>query len=70
MTRPEHLREETAKAAAAKGSNAMKTRLAAGEKNGRKRMAMLGAVYDAEPAVRTAPDVIAPPGGASRGRRR
>lgn len=49
----------TAKAAAAKGANAMRTRLATGEKNGRKRMAMLGAVYDAEPAVRTAADVIA-----------
>lgn len=68
VMRPEHLREQTAKAAAAKGSNAMKTRLATGEKNGRKRMAMLGAVYDAEPAVRTAPDVIAPPGEAMRQR--
>jgi hypothetical protein len=68
VMRPDHLREETAKAAVAKGSNAMKTRLATGEKNGRKRMAMLGAVYDAEPAVRTAPDVIAPPGEADRQR--
>ena len=46
----------------------MKTRLAASEKNGRKRMAMLGAVYDAERAMRCAADVIAPPGEASRQR--
>jgi hypothetical protein len=59
VMRPEHLREATVKAAEAKGGNAMKTRLASGEKNGRKRMAVLGAVYDAKPAVRTAADVIA-----------
>ena len=70
VMRPEHLREATAKAAAAKGANAMRTRLAAGEKNGRKRMAMLGAVYDAEPAVRTATDVIAPEGENGRERNR
>ena len=62
VMRPEHLREATAKAAAAKGSNAMRTRLASGEKNGRKRMAMLGAVYDVQPAPRTAADIIAPEG--------
>jgi hypothetical protein len=38
---------DTARAVAAKGGNAMKTRLACGEKHGRKRMATLGAVYDA-----------------------
>ncbi|WP_435835085.1 ISKra4 family transposase [Streptomyces antibioticus] len=61
VIRPEALREDTAKAAAAKGGNAMKTRLASGEKHGRKRMATLGAVYDAEPAPRTVDDVIADP---------
>jgi hypothetical protein len=58
--RPEALREDTARAAAAKGGNA-KTRLASGEKHGRKRMATLGAVYDAEPAPRTVDDIIADP---------
>lgn len=38
----EHLREATLKAASVKGGNAMRTRLATCEKNGRKRMAMLG----------------------------
>lgn len=61
VIRPEALRENTAKAAAAKGGNAMKTRLASWEKHGRKRMATLGAVYDAEPAPRTVDDVIADP---------
>lgn len=59
--RPEALRESTRKAAAAKIST-FATRLAGGEKPGRKRMATLGAVYDAEPAVRAPGDVIAPPG--------
>lgn len=61
VIRPGSLREATAKAAAAKGGNAMKTRLAAGEKNNRKRMATLGTVYDAEPAPRTVDDVMADP---------
>jgi hypothetical protein len=61
VIRPEALREATAKAAALKGGNTMKTRLATGEKNGRKRMATLGAVYDAEPALRTVEDVISDP---------
>lgn len=43
VIRPEALREATARAAAAKGGN----RLSSGEKNGRKRMATLGTVYDA-----------------------
>ncbi|MFF3892569.1 hypothetical protein ACFYY3_05080 [Streptomyces sp. NPDC001812] len=54
----------------------MKTQLASGEKHGRKRMATLGAVYDAEPALRTVDDVIADPDrqddavhGAAPGRR-
>ncbi|WSY90074.1 ISKra4 family transposase [Streptomyces sp. NBC_00873] len=61
VIRPEALREATAKAAAAKGGNAMRIRLASGEKHGRKRMATLGAVYDAEPAPRTVDDIIADP---------
>jgi hypothetical protein len=69
VMRPEHLREATAKAAAAKGGNTMKTRLASGEKNGRKRMAVLATVYDAEPAVRTPGDVITPDSEPQRERR-
>jgi hypothetical protein len=61
VIRPGSLRDATAKAAADKGGNTMATRLGAGEKNGRKRMATLGTVYDAKPAVRTADDVIADP---------
>jgi hypothetical protein len=41
----------------------MRTRLAAGEKPNRKRMATLVCVYDAEPSPRRPHDVIAPPGG-------
>jgi hypothetical protein len=52
VMRPEALRAATAKAAAAKGGNKLDERLSCGEKNGRKRMATLGTVYDAEPAVR------------------
>jgi len=58
VIRPEALRAETAKAAAKKGANTYKTRLASGEKNGRKRMAEIGAVYDAEPVVRAACDIL------------
>jgi hypothetical protein len=61
VIRPDALREGTARAAAAKGGNTMKTRLASGEKNGRKRMATLGTVYDAEPSPRGIDDVIADP---------
>jgi len=61
VIRPEALREATAKAAAAKGGNKLDKRLSAGEKNGRKRMATLGTVYDAEPAVRDIDDIIADP---------
>ncbi len=59
--RPGALRPATAKAAARQGR--MRTRLAAGEKPNRKRMATLACVYDAEPAPRRPHDVIAPPGG-------
>ena len=61
VMRPEALRAATAKAAAKLGK--MRTRLAAGEKPNRKRMAALVTVYDAEPAKRRPHDVIAPPGG-------
>jgi hypothetical protein len=59
--RPGALRAATAKAAARQGK--MRTRLTAGEKPNRKRMATLVTVYDAEPAPRRPHDVIAPPGG-------
>ena len=51
----------TAKAAARLGK--MRTRLTAGEKPNRKRMAALVTIYDAGPANRRPHDVIAPPGG-------
>jgi hypothetical protein len=62
VMRPEALRRATAKAAARR-IPAFRTRLAAGEKTCRKRMATLGVVYDAEPASRRPHDVIAVPGG-------
>ncbi|MET7458369.1 ISKra4 family transposase [Streptomyces sp. NPDC005574] len=58
VMRPEALRDQTAKAARAKGGNTYRTRLAGGEKNGRKRMATLGAVYDAEPVPRRPHHVV------------
>src|SRR6266581_8196518 len=61
VMQPGALRAATAKAAARQGK--MRTRLAAGEKPNRKRMATLACVYDAEPAPRRPHDVIAPPGG-------
>src|ERR1039457_4868292 len=61
VMRPGALRPATAGAAARQGR--MRTRLAAGEKPNRKRMATLACVYDAEPALRRPHDVIAPPGG-------
>jgi hypothetical protein len=60
VMRPEALRAETRKAAAQKGVNRYRTRLASGEKQGRKRMATLGVVYDADPAPRRPHDVIGP----------
>jgi hypothetical protein len=60
VMRPEALREATAKAARA-AARKLATRLSPGEKNGRKRMAELGAVYDAMPAVRAATGIIARP---------
>ena len=61
VMRPGALRAATAKAAARQGK--MRTRLTAGEKPNRKRMATLACVYDAEPAPRRPHDVIAPPAG-------
>jgi hypothetical protein len=61
VMRPGALRAATARAAAKLGK--MRTRLTAGEKPNRKRMAALVTVYDAEPARRRPHDVIAPPGG-------
>jgi hypothetical protein len=61
VMRPGALRAATAKAAACLGK--MRTRLSAGEKPNRTRMAALVSVYDAEPARRRPHDVIAPPGG-------
>jgi hypothetical protein len=68
VMRPEALREATLKAAQAKGANTYRTRLASGEKQGRKRMATLGVVYDAEPAPRRAHDVICVPAAGAEGR--
>lgn len=76
VMRSEGLREATRKAAQAKGANTYRTRLAGGEKSGRKRMATLGTVYDADPAPRRPHDVVTPAtatiegGGGGRGDRR
>ena len=68
VMRPGALRAATAKAAARLGK--MRTRLTAGEKPNRKRMATLVTVYDAASRPMRRPhDVIAPPGG-RRGARR
>ena len=61
VMRPGALRAATAKAASKLGK--MRTRLTAGEKPNRKRMAALVTVYDAGPAEPRPHDVIAPPGG-------
>jgi hypothetical protein len=66
---PQALREATARAAA-QTQRKLRTRLSPGEKNGRKRMAEVAAVYDALPAPRSAADVIAPPGAGSDTTRR
>jgi hypothetical protein len=64
VMRPDALRPATG-AAAARRKGIFRTRLAPGEKPARKRMAALGTVYDAVPAVRRPHDVIAVPGGRS-----
>ncbi|MES5824657.1 ISKra4 family transposase [Streptomyces sp. RG80] len=64
---PGHLREATRKAAE-RATRTFRTRLSAGEKTGRKRMATLAVVHDADPAPRRPHDNIAPPGGRATGR--
>jgi hypothetical protein len=68
VMRPEGLREATAKAAKASGRK-LAARLSPGEKTGRKRMAELACVYDAEPAPRAPADVISRPGKPRSGNR-
>jgi hypothetical protein len=58
---PAALPQATAKAAA-RAERKLATRLSAGEKNGRKRMAELAAVYDAVPVPRTPAEIIGKPG--------
>ncbi|MCA1680445.1 MAG: ISKra4 family transposase [Actinobacteria bacterium] len=57
VMRPDALRAQTAKAQAASTSK-LQTRLSKGEKRGRKRIAEVGAVYEAAPAPRTKADVL------------
>ena len=58
VMRPDALRTQTATRRARAGPRP-KARLAGGEKPGCKRMAEIGAVYDAIPAPRTAADILA-----------
>lgn len=58
VMRPDALREGTKRASEA-STTKLKTRLSKGEKRGRKRMAELGAVYDATPVPRGGTDVLA-----------
>lgn len=58
VMRPEALRPATA-TAAAKAAPKLQTRLSRGEKRNRKRMAEVGAVYDATPAPRDPEQVLA-----------
>ena len=62
VMRPDSLREQTAKAAAA-AKNKLTTRLSKGEKRNRKRMAEVGAVYDVTPVPRSPHDVMASKSG-------
>jgi hypothetical protein len=57
VMRPDALRPATAKAAAT-STTKLATRLSKGEKRNRKRMAEIGAVYDAAPVARTPDDII------------
>ncbi len=59
VMRPEALRASTAKAAT---SQKLATRLSAGEKRNRKRMAEVVSVFDCVPVVRTADDILPAPG--------
>jgi hypothetical protein len=58
VMRPEALRPAAAKAAAS-ATTKLATRLSKGEKRNRKRLAEVGAVYDADPVVRTPADILA-----------
>ncbi len=66
VMRPETLRPATARTAA-RTEHKLATRLSAGEKHGRKRMAEVAGVYDATPAARTPADIITPTGTAPPG---
>jgi len=57
VVRHEDLRESTKKAAQ-KEKHKLKTRLSRGEKNNRKRMAMVTAIYEIDPYKRTAKQVL------------
>jgi hypothetical protein len=59
VMRPDALRPKTAMARARPGPKHPKTRLASAENSNYKRMAEIGAVYDATPSPRTAADIIA-----------
>jgi hypothetical protein len=65
VMRPEALRQAT-KRAAGKATTKLVTRLSKGEKRNRKRMAEVGAVYDATPVPRTPDDIL--PAGDEQGR--
>lgn len=57
VMRPDSLRPATRRAAEASAPK-LGTRLSGGEKRGRKRMAELGAVYDAKPVARIPSDIL------------
>ena len=59
VMRPDALRPKAALARARQGPKHPKTRLASAENSNYKRMAEIGAVYDATPVPRTAGDIIA-----------
>ena len=59
VMRPDALRPKAALARARQGPKHPQTRLASAEKSNYKRMAEIGAVYDATPVPRTTPDIIA-----------
>jgi hypothetical protein len=65
VMRPEALRPATARAAR-NSENKLVTRLSAGEKHGRKRMAEVAGVYDARPVPRAPDDVISTPAAKRR----
>jgi hypothetical protein len=65
IMRPDALRPATRKAAETT-TNKLETRLSKGEKRNRKRMAEVGAVYDAAPAPRSPDDVLSSSGQEDR----